>query len=134
MAGTNRPALTADQEKKAREIEVKYQKQLNDKEGALRGKAAELETALADGSTTVGKVNTLRSELYALEQDYWRLRSQLNQEVGTGYSGPMGWGCSWHVRRLWNHDGSGHHDDGQQWRMVPLVGGVRASGLADARP
>ncbi len=96
MTGTNRPVLTAEQEKKAREIELKYQKQLADKEGALRGKVAELETALADGSTTLNKANTLRSELYALEQDYWRLRSQVNQEIGTGYSGPMGWGCSWH--------------------------------------
>lgn len=101
MTGTNRPTITAEQEKKAREIELKYQKQLADKESALRVKAAELETALADGSTTVNKANTLRSELYALEQDYWRLRSQVNQEIGTGYSGPMGWGCSWHD----NHPG-----------------------------
>lgn len=101
MMGANNPALTAEQKQKAQAIEAKYQKHLTDKEAAVRAKAAELDAALADGSTTLGKANTLRSELYAMEQDYWRLRSQVNQEIGAGYSGPMGWGpmyCSWHDR------------------------------------
>ena len=99
-----------EQKQKAQAIEAKYQKQLTDKEAAVRAKAAELDTALADGSTTLGKANTLRSELYAMEQDYWRLRSQVNQEIGAGYSGPMGWGpmyCSWHDSHPGMYGGNG---------------------------
>ena len=110
MMGANKPALTAEQKQKAQAIEAKYQKQLTDKEAAVRAKAAELDTALADGSTTLGKAKTLRSELYALEQDYWRLRSQVNQEIGAGYSGPMGWGpmyCSWHDNHPGMYGGNG---------------------------
>ena len=110
MMGPNNPALTAEQKQKAQAIEAKYQKHLTDKEAAVRAKAAELDTALADGSTTLGKANTLRSELYAMEQDYWRLRSQVNQEIGAGYSGPMGWGpmsCSWHDGHPGMYGGNG---------------------------
>jgi hypothetical protein len=110
MMGANKPALTAEQKQKAQAIEAKYQKHLADKEAAVRAKAAELDTALADGSTTLGKANTLRSELYALEQDYWSLRSQMNQEIGAGYSGPMGWGamyCSWHDSHPGMYGGNG---------------------------
>ncbi len=95
--------LTADQQTQARKIEVKYQKELADKEAALRAKATELNSAMADGSTTLDKINTLRAELYTLEQGYWQLRSQANREIGqaisTTYYGAMGWGpmyCDWH--------------------------------------
>lgn len=111
MTGPYTPAFSAEQQQKAQAIEAKYQKQLADKEAAIRTKAAELDTAMADGSTTLDKTNTLRSELYTLEQDYWRLRSQVNQEIGVGYNGPMGWGpmyCSWHDNHYGMYGGNGN--------------------------
>ncbi|MFP7753328.1 periplasmic heavy metal sensor [Thermodesulfobacteriota bacterium B35] len=109
MTGAPATTLTADQQKQAREIEARYQKQLAAQEGALQAKAGEIRTALADTNTTLGQANALRNELFNLEQQYWQLRMQVNREIsqaiGSPYYGAMGWGpqyCSWH-----NH-GGGH--------------------------
>ena len=95
--------LSETQREEAAKIEEKYRPQLNEKETALRNKAAELQTAQAKDSTTIGELTALRDELYVLEQDYWSLRDKVNQEIsraiGAGYYGNMGWGagyCAWH--------------------------------------
>ncbi|MDA8164793.1 MAG: periplasmic heavy metal sensor [Desulfobacteraceae bacterium] len=116
----NQYALTADQQKKAVAIEAKHQKELADKEAAIRAKAAELDAALANGSTTLGDSSRLRDELYALEQDHWQLRARVNREIsqatGTTYYGNMGWGpasCAWHDGHYGMYGGYGGHGRGQ---------------------
>lgn len=120
-------SLTAEQKTEARKIEAKYQKELADKEAALRTKSMELNNALADGSTTLDKTNGLRAELYALEQEYWQLRSSVNREIGqaigTTYYGDMGWSpmnCAWHDAHPGMYGGHGN--------MVGMMGMNRQSG------
>ncbi|MCB2181294.1 MAG: periplasmic heavy metal sensor [Desulfobulbaceae bacterium] len=95
--------FSVDQQKQIEQIEQKYQQQLTEKEEAVRGRSIELDKALAKDSTTIAEANQLRSELYTLEQEYWQLRTAIDQEVGktigTTYRGTYGWGpgyCSWH--------------------------------------
>ncbi|VAW36855.1 hypothetical protein MNBD_DELTA04-833, partial [hydrothermal vent metagenome] len=59
--------------------------------------------ALADGTSTLNKINGLRNQLFALEQGYGQLRNQANQrigrDIGAAYTGAMGWRpgyCDWH--------------------------------------
>ncbi len=108
--------FTADQQKKIEGLEQKYQQQLTEKEKLIRTKSAELDKAIQSDTTTIGRANQLRSELYTLEQEYWTLRTAIDQEVGkaigTTYRGTSGWqsgSCSWHN----NHrgmTGSGHNE------------------------
>lgn len=82
MGNTYNTGLNADQQKKTQEIEIQYRKQFADQEAAIQTKAAELRAALADGTSTLNKINGLRNKLFALEQGYWQLRNQVNQRVG----------------------------------------------------
>ncbi len=122
MMGGPATTLTADQQKKVREIEARYQKQLADQEAALQAKSAQIRTALADSNTTLGQANALRNELFGLEQAYWQLRMEVNQEIsqaiGSPYYGAMGWGpeyCSWH-----NHGGGHGYGHGGAYGRVGM--------------
>ncbi|HDO29670.1 MAG TPA: periplasmic heavy metal sensor, partial [Desulfobacteraceae bacterium] len=103
MGGTYNSGLNAGQQKKVMEIEARYQKQFADQEAAIQAKAAELRAALADGTSTLNKINGLRNQLFALEQGYGQLRNQVRQGIGrdidVAYTGAMGWrpaDCDWH--------------------------------------
>lgn len=106
MGSTYNTGLNAGQQKKAREIEASYRKQFAGQEAVIQTKAAELRAALADGTSTLNKINGLRNQLFALEQGYWQLRNQVNQgigrDIGVAYTGAMGWSpayCDWHDHR-----------------------------------
>lgn len=83
MHGDMMATLTADQQKEVIAIEAKYAEDLETKEMALHKKGAELSTALNDETTTIATVKRLRTELAGLEQEYWQLRQEINQEIGT---------------------------------------------------
>lgn len=94
MMGGGYFTLDPAQEKKAQEIETKYQDELAAKEKAVREKVAELRETLTKDSTTIAEANRLREDAYKLEKDYWSLRDKVNQEIssatGTTYYGPRG--------------------------------------------
>lgn len=89
-------SLSQDQQQQVKEIEAKYQDELEAKEAAIRGKITEIDKAYADDSTTVAQLNTLRTDLVNLKRDYWQTRQALNREIagtlGANYYGAGGWG------------------------------------------
>lgn len=83
-------ALTAEQQKKVDEIQGKHQPQLQELQQKLNAKQTELIAARSDDATTVGRLNALEGELYALERAYWTKLDQANLEVRRAAGGGYG--------------------------------------------
>jgi hypothetical protein len=88
-SGTNRPAMSAEQQQQVQQVEGRYGEELQELESQLNAKQAELLAARSNDATTVGQLNELERELYNLERTYWTKLDQANLEInrvaGNGY-------------------------------------------------
>lgn len=81
QGSVNAPSLSADQQNKIDRVQNKYQSQLKGLQQKLDAKSSELAAARANGDTTMAQINSLESELFQLERQYWTLLDQANAEA-----------------------------------------------------
>jgi hypothetical protein len=81
QGAVNAPSLSADQRKEVDRVQKKYQSQLNGLQQKLDAKSSELAEARADETTTMVQVNSLESDLFQLERQYWTLLDRANAEA-----------------------------------------------------
>ncbi len=96
MGQQTNPTLTTEQQQQVKDIEAGYQNDLQAKEATIQNKITEIKKAYAENSTTVGQLNTLRSDLHNLKRDYRQTRKTINTKIsetlGKNYYGTGGWG------------------------------------------
>ncbi|MGE4345363.1 MAG: hypothetical protein AB7F20_14000 [Geoalkalibacter sp.] len=81
QGAVNAPSLSADQQNEIDRVQTKYQSQLNGLQQKLDAKSSELAAARADGNTTMAHINSLESEIFQLERQYWTLLDRANAEA-----------------------------------------------------
>ena len=119
--------FSPEQQKDIDVIEAKYAADLASKETAMQQKGAELSAALNDDTTSLGTVKKLRSELAVLEQGYWQVRQEANQEIRTKI------GINYRGNGTWGNENCAMHQSGHMMGQGMMMGGDMMAGVMQNR-